>query len=66
LSVRGLISGGEYGHKYHLLAFAVFLLLDDLLELLLPFGLLVVLHGVLDSSFKLYAFCCQWTHQGGD
>jgi hypothetical protein len=28
------------------------------------FGLLTVLHGVLDSNFKLYAFCCQWTHQG--
>jgi hypothetical protein len=40
-----------------LLAFAVFLLLDDLLELFFVFlGLLAVLHGVLDSNFKLYAF----------
>jgi hypothetical protein len=23
-------------------------------------------HGVLDSNFKLCAFCCQWTHKGGD
>jgi hypothetical protein len=23
------------------------------------FGLLAVLHGVLDSRFKLCAFCCQ-------
>jgi hypothetical protein len=30
------------------------------------FGLLVVLHGVFDSNFKLCAFCCQWTHQGVD
>jgi hypothetical protein len=40
-----------------LLAFAVFLLLDDLPELFLDlFGLLDVLHGVLDSNFKLCAF----------
>jgi hypothetical protein len=40
-----------------LLAFAVFLLLDDLLELFLTFlGLLVVPHGVLDSNFKLCVF----------
>jgi hypothetical protein len=40
-----------------LLAFAVFLLLDDLLELFLGFlGLLAMLHGVLDSNFKLCAF----------
>jgi hypothetical protein len=36
------------------------------LSLLLAFGLLAVLHGLLDLSFKLCAFCCQWTHQGGD
>jgi hypothetical protein len=30
------------------------------------FGLLAVLHGVLDSNFKLCAFCCQWNHQRGD
>jgi hypothetical protein len=29
-------------------------------------GPLAVHHGVLDSNFKLCAFCCQWTHQGGD
>jgi hypothetical protein len=41
----------------HLLAFAVFPLLDDILELFWAFfGLLVVLHGVLDSNFKLCAF----------
>jgi hypothetical protein len=39
-----------------LLVFAVFPLLDDFLELSLPFGLLAVLHGVLDSNFKLCAF----------
>jgi hypothetical protein len=39
-----------------LLAFAVFLLLDDFLELFLAFGLLAVLHGVLDSNFKLCTF----------
>jgi hypothetical protein len=36
------------------------------LSFLLPFGLLAVLPRVLNSNFKLYAFCCQWTHQGGD
>jgi hypothetical protein len=42
---------------HRLLAFAVFLLLDDLLELFVCFlGLLAVLHGVLDSNLKLYAF----------
>jgi hypothetical protein len=39
--------------SYLLLTFAVFLLLDDILDFL---GLLAVLHGVLDSNFKLYAF----------
>jgi hypothetical protein len=40
-----------------LLAFAVFLLLDDLLNFFLGFlGLLAVLHGVFDSNFKLCAF----------
>jgi hypothetical protein len=34
-----------------------FLLLDDLLELFLAFfGLLAMLHGILDSNFKLCAF----------
>jgi O-antigen ligase len=40
-----------------LLILRLFLLLDDLFELFLTFGLLVVLSGVLDSKFKLYAFC---------
>jgi hypothetical protein len=40
-----------------LLSFAVFLLLDDLLELFFDFlGLLAVLHEILDSNFKLCAF----------
>jgi hypothetical protein len=40
-----------------LLAFAVFFLLDDLLELFSAFlGLLPVLHGALDSNLKLCAF----------
>jgi hypothetical protein len=40
-----------------LLAFAVFLLLDDLLEFFLGFlGLLAVLHRVLDLNFKLCVF----------
>jgi hypothetical protein len=40
-----------------LLTFAVFLLLHDLPELFLAFwDLLSVLHGVLDSNFKLCAF----------
>jgi hypothetical protein len=43
--------------SYLLLPFAVFLLLNDLLELFLAFlGLLAVLHGVLDLNFKLCAF----------
>jgi hypothetical protein len=36
------------------------------LSVSLPFGLLAMFHGVLDSRFKLYTFCCQCTHQGGD
>jgi hypothetical protein len=40
-----------------LLVFVVFPLLDNLLELFFGFlGLLAMLHGVLDSNFKLYAF----------
>jgi hypothetical protein len=49
-----------------LLALQFFPLLDDLLELFLAFGLLAVLHGVLDLNFELYAFSCQWTLQGKD
>jgi hypothetical protein len=36
----------------------VFLILDDLLDPFLAFGLLTVLQCVLDSKFKLYAFYC--------
>jgi hypothetical protein len=39
-----------------LLAFAIFLLLDDLLELFLAFRSLAVLHGVSDLNFKTCAF----------
>jgi hypothetical protein len=40
-----------------LLAFAVFLLLDDLLELFISFlDLLAVLNGVFDLNFKLCVF----------
>jgi hypothetical protein len=39
-----------------LLALRLFLLLDDLLALFLAFGVLAVLHGVLDLNFKLYFF----------
>jgi hypothetical protein len=45
--------------SWFLLAFTVFLLLDDLLELFWLFDLIVVLHGVLDLNFKLCVFCCQ-------
>jgi hypothetical protein len=46
-----------YRFSCRLLAFTVFLLLDDLLEFFMAFwGLLVMLHGVLDSNFKLRAF----------
>jgi hypothetical protein len=39
----------------------VFLLLDDLLELFLTFWSPSYASWVLDSNFKLCAFCCQWT-----
>jgi hypothetical protein len=42
-----------------LLVLRFFLLLNDLLEPFLAFGLLAVLHCVLDLKFKLCAFCCQ-------
>jgi hypothetical protein len=46
-----------YRFSYLLLAFAVVLLLDDILDLFFSFlGLLAALHGVLDSNFKFYAF----------
>jgi hypothetical protein len=40
----------------HLLVLQFFLPLDDLLEFVFGFGLLVVLHVLLDSKFKLCAF----------
>jgi hypothetical protein len=52
--------------SYFLLVLRLLLLLDDLLKFFLAFGLLAVLHGVLDLKFKVCAFCYQWTHQGGD
>jgi hypothetical protein len=42
--------------SFLLLAFPVFLLLDDPLEFFWLLGLLAVLHGVLDLNFKLCAF----------
>jgi hypothetical protein len=49
------------------LVLRLFPLLDDLLEIFFSFfGLLSVLHGILDLNFKLYAFCYQWAYQGGD
>jgi hypothetical protein len=50
-----------------LLAFTVFPLLDDILELFLVFlGLLAVLHGILDLNFKLCAFVVNGLIKGGD
>jgi hypothetical protein len=42
--------------SYLLLVLRLFLLLDDCLKLFWAFGLLIVLHGILDSKFKLCAF----------
>jgi hypothetical protein len=39
-----------------LLAFAVFFLLNELLEFFDVLGLLTVLHGILDLNYKLCAF----------
>jgi hypothetical protein len=50
-----------------LLDFVVFPLLDDLFELFLTFfGFLAMLHGVLDSNFKLCAFVVNGLIKGGD
>jgi hypothetical protein len=47
----------KYTLVCRLLAFAVFHLLDNILKLFLGFlGLLAVLHGVLNSNFKLCTF----------
>jgi hypothetical protein len=48
------------------LAFAVFLLLDDLLELFLVFGSSSCASWGLGFELQTLCFCCQWTHQGGD
>jgi hypothetical protein len=56
-----------YRVSYHLLAFVIFSLFQmTFLIFSWLFGRLVVLHRVLNSNFKLYSVCCQWTHQGGD
>jgi hypothetical protein len=64
----GVWFGGEFDFKFffdislvccfscHLMILRLFLLLDDLFEFFLAFGLLAVLHGVFDSKFKLYVF----------
>jgi hypothetical protein len=49
-----------------LLALRVFLLLDDILEFFLALWSSSCASCVLDLKFKIYAFCCQCTHQGGD
>jgi hypothetical protein len=49
-----------------LLALPLSLLLDDLSEFFLGFSSSsYMLYGVLDSNFKLCAFYCQCTYQGG-
>jgi hypothetical protein len=45
-----------YRFSYHLLVLRVFFLLDDLLKLSFASAILVMLHVVLDSKFKLCAF----------
>jgi hypothetical protein len=49
-----------------LLAFAVFLLLDDLLELFLAFWSSSCASWGLEFKLQTLCLCCQWTHQGGD
>jgi hypothetical protein len=49
-----------------LLAFAVFLLLDNLLELFLAFWSSSYASWDLGFELQTLCFCCQWTHQGGD
>jgi hypothetical protein len=49
-----------------LLAFAVFPLLDDLLELFWLFGSSSCASWDLEFEHQTLCFCCQWTHQGGD
>jgi hypothetical protein len=50
----------------HLLVLRFFLLLDDLLELFFGFWSCSYVSCVLDSKFKLCAFCCKCTNQGRD
>jgi hypothetical protein len=52
--------------SFLLLAFAVFLLLDDLLKLFLAFESSSCASWGLGFELKTLCFCCQWTHQGGD
>jgi hypothetical protein len=49
-----------------LLAFAVFLLLDDILELFFAFWVFSCTSWDLGFKFQTLCFCCQWTHQGRD
>ncbi len=49
-----------------LLVFAVFLLLDDLLELFIGFWSSSCASWGLGFELQTLCFCCQWTHQGGD
>jgi hypothetical protein len=55
-----------YRFSYLLLAFTVFLLLDDLLELFLALGSSNCASWDLGFELQTLCFCCQWTHQGGD
>jgi hypothetical protein len=47
-----------------LLAFAVFLLLDDLLELFSAFWSSSCASWGLGFELQTLCFCCQWTHKG--
>jgi hypothetical protein len=49
-----------------LLAFAVFLLLDDLPELFLAFWSSSCASWDIRFELQTLCFCYQWTHQGGD
>jgi hypothetical protein len=46
--------------------FAVFLLLDDILELFLAFWSSSCASWGLRYELQILCLCCQWTHQGGD
>jgi hypothetical protein len=49
-----------------LMAFAVFLLLDDLLELFSAFWSSSCASWSFGFELQTLCFYCQWTHQGGD